>query len=78
MPDMTKEEYEALEERLTNTVPTLGPNGTGFFSRKGLQIVGLDENTAKLLNARAIASRQTPSEVISYLLHKELSIAHAH
>jgi len=69
MPDMTKEEYEALEERLTNTVPTLGPNGTGFFSRKGLQVFGLDENTAKLLNARAIASRQTPSEVISYLLH---------
>ena len=78
MPDMTKEEYEALEERLTNTVPTLGPNGTGFFSRKGFQVVGLDENTAKLLNARAIASRQTPSEVISYLLHKELSIVHAH
>ena len=78
MPDMTKEEYEALEERLTNTVPTLGPNGTGFFSRKGFQVFGLDEDTAKLLNARAIASRQTPSEVISYLLHKELSVVHAH
>ena len=78
MPDMTKEEYEALEERLTNTVPTLGPNGTGFFSRKGYQVIGLDEDTAKLLNAKAIASRQTPSEVIASLLHKELLIAHVH
>ena len=78
MPDMTKEEYEALDERLTTTVPILGPNGTGFFSRKGFQVVGLDENTAKLLNARAIASRQTPSEIISYLLHKELSVAQVH
>ena len=75
MADMTKEEYEALDERLTKSVPTLGPNGTGFFSRKGFQVVGLDESTAKLLNARAIASRQTPSEVITYLLHKELTAA---
>ena len=72
MPDMTKEEYEALEARLTNTVPTLGPNGTGFFSRKGFQVVGLDENTAKLLNAKAIASRQTPSEIIAAMLRREL------
>jgi len=73
MADMTDEEYEALDDRLTNTVPTLGPNGTGFFSSKGFQVVGLDENTAKILNARAIASRQTPSEVIASLLRKELA-----
>ena len=75
MPDLTKEEYEALDERLTKTVPTLGPNGTGFFSRKGFQVIGLDESTAKLLNARAIASRQTPSEIITSLLYKELTAA---
>ena len=32
--DMSEEEYAALDKRLTDTVPTLGPNGTGFFSRK--------------------------------------------
>jgi len=73
MSDMTKEEYEALDERLTNTVPTLGSNGTGFFSRKYFQVVGLDENTAKILNAKAIASRQTPSEIIAYLVYKNLT-----
>ena len=72
MRDMTDEEYDALDERLTNTDPTLGPNETGFFSRKGFQVVSLDENCAKILNAKAIASRQTPSEIIASMLRKEL------
>jgi hypothetical protein len=75
---MTKEEYETLDERLTKTVPTLGPNGTGFFSRKAFQVVGLDESTAKILNAKAIALRQTPSEVIANLLLKELTVPRVH
>ncbi|MCL2008564.1 MAG: ribbon-helix-helix domain-containing protein [Treponema sp.] len=73
MPDMTDEEYDALDERLTRTVPTLGPNGTGFFSRKGFQVVGLDEETAKILNAKAVSSGKTPSEIVSSMLRKELS-----
>jgi len=75
MKDMTDEEYYALDDRLTNNVPTLGPNGNGFFSRKGFQIVGLDEATAKILNAKAIATRQTPSEIIAAMLRKELLVA---
>ena len=77
MRDMTDEEYDALDERLTNTVPTLGHTGTGFFSRKSSQVVCLDESTAEILNAKAIASRQTPSEIIATLLRKELALAHA-
>ena len=72
---MTDEEYYALDDRLTNNIPTLGPNGNGFFSRKGFQIVGLDEATAKILNAKAIATRQTPSEIIAAMLRKELLVA---
>jgi len=73
MHDMTDEEYEALDDRLTSSIPTLGPNGTGFFSRKGFQVVGLDEASARILNARALALRQTPSEIIASMLRKELS-----
>jgi len=29
---VTEEEFEALDERLTKTVPTLSPNGTVFWS----------------------------------------------
>jgi len=59
-----EEEYDALDERLAKNPPKLGPNGIGYFSRNGFQIVGLDEDTAKILNAKATASRQTPSKII--------------
>jgi len=69
---MTEEEYDALDERLTKTTPTLSRTKAGFFTRKGSQAVILDENTAKILNAKAIASRQTPSEIVAALLLKSL------
>ena len=75
MRDMTDEEYAALDKRLTDTVPTLGHTGKGFFSHKSSQVVCLDENTAKILFAKAIASRQTPSEVIAAMLRKEITAA---
>ena len=78
MRDMTEEEYDALDERLTKTVPTLSHIKTGFFSRKGSQAIMLDEDTAKILNAKAIAARQTPSEIVASLLRKELTVAHGH
>jgi len=78
MKDMTEEEYDALDERLTKTVPTLSHTKTGFFTRKGSQAIILDEETARILNAKAIASRQTPSEIVISLLRKELIVAGVH
>ena len=78
MRDMTEEEYDALDERLTKNPPEIDVMGAGFFSRKGIQVISLDENTAKILNAKAIASRQTPSEIIASMLRKELAAANAH
>ena len=77
MRDMTEEEYDALDERLTKTVPTLSHIRTGFFSRKGSQAIMLDEDTAKILNAKAIATRQSPSEIIASMIQKELTVTHA-
>jgi hypothetical protein len=74
MRDMTDEEYDALDEELTKTVPKFGHTGTGFFSRKGSYVIFIDEATAKILNAKAMASRQTPSEVAAAILRKELIV----
>jgi hypothetical protein len=76
MHDMTEEEYDALDERLTNTVPTLGHAGTGFSSRKSSHVVCIDEMSAKILNAKAMASQQTPAQVIASMLRKELATIH--
>ena len=42
---MTDEEADALDEELTVTVPELGPNGEGFFSGNGYQMIALDKDT---------------------------------
>ncbi|MDR3284077.1 MAG: hypothetical protein LBS97_02735 [Treponema sp.] len=75
MADMTDEEYDALDELLTRTTPKLGPNGTGFFSSKGFQMISVDEPTARYLNAKAIATRQTPSELVTAMVRKELALS---
>jgi len=75
MRDMTDEEYDALDERLTRTIPKLGRNGDGFFSGKGFQMVALDETTARLLNAKALAEHRMPSEIITSLLYENLSLS---
>jgi len=73
MAHMTDEEADALDELLTRTTPKLGPNGTGFFSNKGCQMIALDEETARILNARSIATHQSPAEIISELVHEQLA-----
>jgi hypothetical protein len=71
---MTDEEADALDEELTRTIPELGPNGEGFFSGKG-QILVVDERTARILNAKALAARRTPSELVAELVREQLTAA---
>jgi hypothetical protein len=53
MPDLTEEEYDALDELWTKTTPKLGPNGSGFISRRELRLMGLDDLSRDYLAARA-------------------------
>ena len=74
MRDMTDEEYDALDERLTKADLKVGHTGKGFFSRVNLEVVFLENATAKLLDEKAAASNQTPSQFIDYMLRKELTV----
>ena len=75
MAQMTDEEADALDELLTRTTPKLGPNGTGFFSNKGYQMIALDEDTARILNAQSLATRRSPAELVAELVHERLAAA---
>ncbi|MDR3020227.1 MAG: ribbon-helix-helix domain-containing protein [Treponema sp.] len=75
MAMMTDEEADALDELMTHADLKLGPNGTGFFSNKGYQIIALDEDTARILNAQSLATRRSPAELISDLVHERLAVA---
>ena len=77
MRDMTEEEYAALDKRLTDTVPTLGHTGTGFFSRRkaaqpALSIT-VDSVTANYLTEKALADNKTPSDIISELVQEKIA-----
>jgi hypothetical protein len=75
MAMMTDEEADALDELMTHTDLKLGPNGTGFFSKKGYQMVALDEDTARILNAKSIATHRSPSELVADLVHDQFAVA---
>jgi len=75
MPEMTEEEADALDELWTKTTPKIKVgSGGGYFSEHQAQMLLLDEQTARLLNAKARASRQTASELVSVLVHRELAL----
>jgi hypothetical protein len=77
MAEMTEEEADALDELWTKTTPKINVGGGGgFFSECKAQMVILDEQTARILNAKAMAIRQTPSELIASMIRKELVHVH--
>ena len=80
MPDLTEEEYAALDEKWTKNPPRPGPNGTGFFAQRKAALaaqsarsITVDSATADYLLNKAIASRKTPAELISEMVKKEIA-----
>jgi hypothetical protein len=75
MPDLTEEEYDALDEKWTKNPPTPGPNGTGFFAQrhKAAHSITIDDLSADWLLTKAIAAHKTPAEIISEMVQKEIA-----
>jgi hypothetical protein len=82
MPDLTEEEYDALDEKWTKTTPKAGPNGTVFFARRKAALaarsalsITVDSFTADYLLTRAIAARKTPADIIGDMVQREIAAA---
>ena len=76
MSDMTEKEAWELDELLTRTTPEVDPSVQGPFIKHRNKMVILDQLSAEYLTARMLATKQTPTEIISNLIRKELSLAH--
>jgi len=76
MPILTEEEAEALDELLTNTTPEVDTNIEGPFIKNYRQgmMVALDQLSAQYLQSRMLATKQTPTELISDMIRKEMAI----
>ena len=75
MAIMTEEEADALDELLTKTTPKVNPNIRGVTARNGFRMVHVDDFSAEYITSKALATRQTPEEIIHELISKELSVA---
>jgi len=73
--DMTDDEYDALDEELTRTVPKLGLNGTGFLSQREMRFLGLTNMTVNYLLTKATANHKSPAQIIDELVYKEIAAA---
>jgi hypothetical protein len=70
---MTEEEADALDELLTKTTPVVNPNVRGVTARRGFKTVTVDDFSADYISAKALATRQTPEEIIHALVNLEIS-----
>ena len=76
MPILTDEEAEALDKELTATVPKLTDTEGPFIKNyRRSMMVALDPLSAQYLQARMIATKQTPTELIGELVREKIAVA---
>ena len=75
MAEMTEEEADALDELWTKNTPKIRKGEGGFFTERRARMLLLDETTVRILDARAKAAHQTPTEFITQLIRKDLAAA---
>jgi len=75
MPIMTEEEADALDDLLTKTTPRVNPAVKGITAQKGFKMLTVDNFSAEYITSKALATRQTPEEIIHEMVTKELAAA---
>ena len=74
MPDLTDEEYDALDEYWTTHTPKLSGNGkSGFFAKHTGQVIFVDRLSADWLRIKAAATNTTPEAIIGELVRAEIA-----
>jgi hypothetical protein len=75
MDIMTEDEAHALDKLLTETTPNVNPNVRGITARNGFKMVHIDDFSANYITSKALATRQTPEEIIHEMVAKDLAAA---
>ena len=75
--DMTDEEYDALDEELTRTIPELGPNDSDWLAQREIRLLGLSNITVNYLMTKAKAVNKSPIQLIDEIVGKEIASASA-
>ncbi|MDR2716951.1 MAG: hypothetical protein LBB89_02655 [Treponema sp.] len=73
--DMTDEEYDALDEELTRTVPKLGPNESDWLRQRELRLLGLSNMSVYYLLTKATADHKTLAQIIDEMVQEKVTAA---
>ncbi|MCL2196043.1 MAG: hypothetical protein FWB77_00350 [Treponema sp.] len=75
MPDLTEEEYNALDEIWTNNPPKLTGDGqNGFFMKHKNEIVILDNFSATWLRLKSEKTQKSITEIIAELIREKIAV----
>ncbi|MCL1992961.1 MAG: hypothetical protein FWG66_08445 [Spirochaetes bacterium] len=75
--DMTDEEYDALDEELTRTIPKLGSNGTDWLAQREMRLLGLSTMSVNYLLTKAAADNKSPAQIIEEIVQEKIISARA-
>ena len=74
-PTLTEEEADTLDGLLTKTTPETNSNVQGPFVKNRGNMVALDDFAAQYITGKALATKQTPKDVINAMVRRELASA---
>ena len=74
MRDMTEEEADALDEYFTKHLPKIDPTKGGVTTRQGYRLVALDRLSEDYLLTMALATKKTPTELISEMIRERIAV----
>jgi len=69
MPDLTDEEYDALEEEVTRNPPKVDP----AKARHPVRMITVDDLSADWLRIKATANHTTPEAIIGELVREKIA-----
>jgi hypothetical protein len=72
---MTEEEAYRLDDIYTTTPPNVDLGKPGIFARQKDMVVVLDGFTSRYLASKVLATKRSPSELISDMVRHELDAA---
>ena len=75
MTDMTEEEAALLDEYFTRNLPKVDPSKGGITTRQGFRMVALDNLSEDYLLTMALATKKTPTELISDMVREKLTLS---
>ena len=71
--DLTDEEYDALDEEMTRSVPVFSSVGSDWLARRELRQLGLTKCSMDYLLTKATANHKSPAQIIDELVLEKIA-----